>query len=191
MEGWKWLKGFFGAVISTCHSFVHSKLGKDSGSRKPWSNNQRLDSTRDGSIQQPCRRYARKKNKKNKGWELNLQHVGCRAASSPLVSYPRTWQHLSGVWHSPHRTKHNDLLLYCYSTVKDSWRHPRSPQHVHRGMARSFHDESPCGDTRTQRGFAGYLSTVAPITFSWILTDFLLCNCNHKLRPPCLATGPL
>lgn len=57
--------------------------------------------------------------------------VGCRATCYPLVFllfYPQTWWHLSGVWHSPHQTKHKDLLLYCYSTVKDSWLHPHSPQ---------------------------------------------------------------
>lgn len=32
-----------------------------------------------------------------------------------LLCYPQTWQHLSGVWHGPHQTKHKDLLLYCYS----------------------------------------------------------------------------
>lgn len=45
-----------------------------------------------------------------------------------LLCYPQTWQHLSGVWHSPHQTKHKDLLLYCYSTVKASWLHPHNPQ---------------------------------------------------------------
>lgn len=45
-----------------------------------------------------------------------------------LLCYPQTWQHFSGVWHSPHQTKHKNLLLYCYSTVKASWLHPHNPQ---------------------------------------------------------------
>ncbi len=45
-----------------------------------------------------------------------------------LLCSPLTWQQLSGVWHSSHQTKHKDLLLYCYSTVKTLWLLPHNPR---------------------------------------------------------------
>ena len=59
--------------------------------------------------------------------------------SSLHLCHPHTWQHLSGVWLGP-RTKHKDLLLYCYSTVNGLSTPPSRSSDPHaEGMARPFH----------------------------------------------------
>lgn len=71
----------------------------------------------------------------------------------------------------PRPTKHKDLLLYCYSTVKASLAHPRVPGGVTRGG----------GNRRSnQRGFV-------------ILTPYILCSncCCHQFNYVGLQTATL
>lgn len=101
-----------------------------------------------------------------------------------LLCYPQTWQHLSGVWHSPHQTKHNRpafiLLLNCEGLLTP----PSQSLSPHaEGTARSFHYQSALKAARNQRGFVGYLSTVATTTTtSSILPVFVLYTFDHTLR---------
>lgn len=101
-----------------------------------------------------------------------------------LLCYPQTWQHLSGVWHSPHQTKHNRpafiLLLNCEGLLTA----PSQSLSPHaEGTARSFHYQSALKAARNQRGFVGYLSTVATTTTtSSILPVFVLYTFDHTLR---------
>lgn len=70
----------------------------------------------------------------------------CAAFSS---CYPQTRRHVRGVEQRPHPTKHKDLLLYCYSTVKASLAHLHFPGVLTRAGWRAglFHGESKwlCG----------------------------------------------
>lgn len=167
----KKLMGFYNAVIPTCHLFVQ-RLKPWGGQWRPatlkqqsafliWFSTARFNGL---SVKQAALAM-----KREKGWELN-SFAAVWVAERPFVlSYPQTWQHLSGVWYSPHQTKHKDLLLYCYSTVKDSWLHPHNPQKpTRRGNGKVFLLRVGLeGDARNQRGFVGYWSTVATTTFTF------------------------
>lgn len=61
----------------------------------------------------------------------NESSVGCSLLSPyPLSSSSSTLKLNISVVYDTARIKQstNDLLLYCYSTVKDSWLHPQTPQ---------------------------------------------------------------
>lgn len=135
--------------------------------------------------------------KEKKGWELTLFAAVWVAERpfilSPLIlSYPQTWQHLSGVWLSPHQTKHKDLLLYCYSTVKDSWLHPHNPQNLHAEGWQGLSITSwPWGRHQESRRLCWILIHCSNYYFFLILTDFLLYLSQVEVLASHLALEPV
>lgn len=124
--------------------------------------------------------------------------MGCRAAFFyPLIlllCYPPARQHLGGVWHSPHQTKHKDLLLYCYSTVKASWLHPHSPRTYARRDGKVFPLRVRLEGHRESKRLCGIFIRRSNYYFfnsRWLSPLYFLITCWGVSQPPCLETGPL
>lgn len=90
------------------------------------------------------------KNKTNKARESNIMFNSSAAGwfwwAAFSSCYPQTRWHVRGVEQRPHPTKHKDLLLYCYSTVKASLAHPHFPGALTRaGWRRGRSTVNQCG----------------------------------------------
>lgn len=90
------------------------------------------------------------KNKTNKARESNIMFNSSAAGwfwwAAFSSCYPQTRWHVRGVEQRPHPTKHKDLLLYCYSTVKASLAHPHFPGALTRaGWRRGCSTVNQCG----------------------------------------------
>lgn len=108
-----------------------------------------------------------------------------------LPSSPQTWQHLSGVWHSPYQTKHKDLLLYCYSTVKASGLYPHSPPTFTQRHGKVFPLQVSLVGHQESKRLCGVFIHRSNYYYNSRRLSLLLITRWDVSQPPCLETGPL
>lgn len=97
----------------------------------------------------------------------NERSVGCSLLSPYRLSSPSTLKlNISVVYDTAHiEQSTKDLLLYCYSTVKDSWLHPQTPQTYTQRDGKVF-PFRPWGIPQNHNGFVGHVSMVATTSSS-------------------------